>query len=251
MNMSDKVALVTGAGAGIGRAAALKFAADGAKVIVSDVNIAGGEETAHLIEDSNGEAAFIRADVSKADEVEALVQFAVSTYGRLDYAVNNAGISGVLAFTHEANEEDWDQVININLKGVWLCMKYELCQMLEQGSGAIVNTASVAGLVGLPNAIPYAASKHGVIGLTKTAALEYASRGIRVNAVCPGYTETAMVAGLREASPVMARRLEGISPMKRLGTPEEIADAIVWLCSDHASFISGHALALDGGYVAS
>jgi len=185
-------------------------------------------------------------DLTKGAAVEALVRGTVERYGRLDWAVNNAGVGGVMAPTDQQSEAAWDSIMDVNLKGVWLCMKYEIRAMLEQGGGAIVNVASAAGLVGFRYAAPYAASKHGVVGLTRSAALEYARKGIRVNAVCPGFTETPMVAGLGET---MVEATVKAIPMRRLGTPEEIAQAIVWLCSEGASFVTGHALAVDGGTV--
>ena len=249
-HVDGKVALVTGGGSGIGRATALVFAREGAKVVVADIVVAGGEETVRLIKAAGGEAGFIKADVSKAAEVEALVKKTVETHGRLDCAFNNAGIEGEVAQTPNCTEENWDRTIAINLKGVWLCLKYEIPQMLKQGGGAIVNTASVAGLVGFQGIPAYVASKHGVAGLTKTAALEYAKAGIRVNAVCPGVIHTPMVERAFRASPQMAEAAIAMEPVGRLGKPEEIAEAVVWLCSDAASFVTGLPMAVDGGLVA-
>jgi NAD(P)-dependent dehydrogenase (short-subunit alcohol dehydrogenase family) len=204
-----------------------------------------------MITENGGESTFVQVDVSNATEVEAMISKAVETYGRLDCAHNNAGIAsgGQRAFTADYPEEKWHQVIAINLTGVWLCMKYEIPQMLQQGGGAIVNTASVAGLIGLPYASAYVASKHGVVGLTKTAALEYAKQGIRVNCVCPGYIETPMTEPGRNDPERLAHMLAS-EPIGRLGKPEEVAETVVWLCSDAASFVTGHTMTVDGGYVA-
>ena len=248
--MQDKVALVTGASSGIGRATALVFAREGAKVVVADLNLVGGEETVQLVKAAGGEAVFVQTDVSQAASVEALVNTAVETYGRLDCAHNNAGVEGVLSRTAEQTEEDWEPVIRINLKGVWLCMKYEIPRMLQQGGGAIVNTSSGAGLIGVKRMPAYVASKHGVIGLTKTAALEYAKSGIRVNAVCPGVIQTPMVERVTGKRPDVLDKMIAAEPVGRSGQPEEIAEAVVWLCSDAASFVTGHAMAVDGGAVA-
>ena len=254
--LEGRIALVTGGGSGIGKASAIAFAREGAKVVVADVNVEGGEETVHFIQAAGGESVFVRADVSTAAEVEAMINKAIETYGRLDCAYNNAGIMespGVP--THEYPEESWDRVIAINLKGVWLCMKYEIPQMLKQGSGAIVNASSIWGLVGASGFSAYVASKHGVAGLTKTAALEYADSNIRVNSVNPGAIDTSMAAGALGAvsggdPEVMAQLISRIHPVGRLGTPEEIAESVVWLCSDAASFVTGHTLSVDGGYLA-
>ena len=246
----DKVALVTGGSSGIGRATALAFAREGAKVAVADLNIVGGEETVSLIKSVGGEACFIEANMAEAASVEAMVKKAVETYGRLDCAHNNAGVEGALIRTAEYEEDQWDQVIRINLTGVWLCMKYEIPQMLQQGSGAIVNTASGAGLIGVKRMPAYVASKHGVVGLTKTAALEYAKSGIRVNAVCPGVIKTPMVERVTGGRPDILDKMIAAEPIGRSGQPEEIAEAVVWLCSDAASFVTGHAMAVDGGAVA-
>lgn len=248
--MHGKVALVTGASSGIGRATALAFAAEGAIVVVSDVDRAGGEQTVASIESIGGTAAFMYADVSQAADVASLIDGIVSRYGQLDYAYNNAGIEGQQATTAEATEENWDRVTGIDLKGCFLCMKYELQQMLKQGSGSIVNCASIAGLVGFPGTSAYVASKHGVIGLTKSAALECATTGIRVNAVCPGVIATPMVDRVTGKVPEAEAAMAHMQPMGRVGQPEEIAAAVLWLCSDAASFVTGIAMPVDGGYVA-
>ena len=248
--LDGKVALITGAGSGIGRASALVFAREGATVVVADVDAAGGAETVRLVESAGGRALFVKTDVSRASEVEALVQASVAAYGRLDYAHNNAGIEGmVLTPTADWTEEAWNRIININLKGVWLGMKYQIPRMLKQGGGAIVNTASIAGLVGSRSA-GYGASKHGIVGLTKTAALEYAKSGIRVNAVCPGVIRTPMVQRSLDRMPELEERFVAVEPIGRIGRPEEVAEATVWLCSAAASFVTGHAMTVDGGYVA-
>ena len=245
-----KVALVTGAGSGIGRAAAQIFAREGAKVAAADVNRASAEETVGMIREAGGETFGLQADVSKAAEVEAMVDAVVGTYGRLDCAFNNAGIEGVLASTADYTEADWAPVVAVNLTGVWLCMKYEIPRLLETGGGAIVNTSSAAGLLGAPRMPAYVASKHGVVGLTKTAALEYAKSGVRVNAVCPGVIDTSMVGRLKERRPRMFEKIVRGEPIGRIGQPEEIAETAVWLCSDAASFVTGHAMSVDGGIVA-
>jgi len=248
--VEGKIALVTGGGSGIGRATALTFAREGAKVVVADVVVEGGEETVRLIKAAGGEAMFVKADMAKAAEVEAMVQKAAATYGRLDCAHNNAGIEGATGRTADYREEDWDRVISINLTGVWFCLKYEIAQMLKQGGGAIVNTASDAGLLGVPQMPAYVASKHGVVGLTKTAALEYAKAGIRVNAVCPGVIKTPMVDRITGQRAGRAERMAAAEPVGRMGKPEEIAEAVVWLCSDAASFVTGLPMPVDGGIIA-
>lgn len=251
LRMKGKVALVTGAASGIGRASALALAREGASVCVSDINVEGAEETARLISDGGGKSIARRCDVTDRSEVQAMVEAMVTELGRLDAAVNNAGISGhFYQRLHEADDEIFERVIDVNLRGVWHCMKAELPPMLAQGSGAIVNIASVAGLIGAPKAADYTASKHAVIGITKSAALDYAKSGIRVNAVCPAYTDTAMVHGAIAGNPIMASIMTRAIPMGRLGLAGEIAEAVVWLCSDASSFVTGHSLALDGGLVA-
>ena len=245
-----KVALVTGAGSGIGRATALVFAREGAKVVVSDIVVEGGEETMQQIKAAGGEAIFVKADVSKGADVEALITQTVETYGRLDCAFNNAGIEGGVKPTIDCTEEEFGRTIAVNLTGVWLCMKHEIQQMLSQGGGTIVNTASVAGLVGFPGLPDYVASKHGVLGLTKTAALEYAKSGIRVNAVCPGVIQTPMVERGAQLSPGFDELAVSMEPVGRFGQPSEIGEAVVWLCSEAASFVTGHPMTVDGGLVA-
>ena len=250
--MEGKVALVTGGASGIGRATALTFAREGAKLIIADMHEEGGHQTVHMITENGGEATFVQVDVSNATAVAAMISKAVETYGRVDCAHNNAGIgSRPRAPLHECTEETWDRVLAINLKGVWLCMKYEIVQMLKQGSGTIVNTASIMGLVGSwSGTAAYNASKHGVVGLTKTAALEYATSGIRVNAVCPGYIQTPLIAEALTSNPALEPQIVARHPVGRMGQPEEIAEAVVWLCSDAASFVTGHTMTVDGGYVA-
>ena len=251
-NLDGKTALVTGGGSGIGRAASLAYANSGARVVVTDVNIEGGEETVQMIKESGGEASLVHADVSRPTDTEAMVSQAVKVFGSLDYAFNNAGIGGGRDrhLTADYLEEDWDRVMAINLKGVWLCMKAEIPQMLKQGKGAIVNTASIAGLVGLSGTVAYVAAKHGVAGLTKAAAMEYAKSGIRVNAVCPGYIETPLIEGVFDQVEGYKETLESRHPLGRLGQPDEIASAVLWLSSDAASFVTGHNMTVDGGYVA-
>lgn len=288
----NKVALVTGGSSGIGRATALAFAREGAKVVVADVDVAGGEETVRLIREAstatptkiyagvpalagvgsesaitpyptkgNGDktrrygwdadvARFILTDVAKTADVQTLINKILETFGRLDYAFNNAGIEGITGTTVELTESNWDRVINTNLKGVWLCMKYEIPEILKQGGGAIVNTSSVAGLVGFQAIPAYVASKHGVVGLTKSAALEYAKSDIRINAVLPGVIKTQMVERFIHSDPEMEISLLAQEPIGRFGMPEEIAEVVIWLCSDAASFVTGHALVADGGFVA-
>lgn len=242
-----KVALVTGAGGGIGRATATAFAASGAAVLVADVQDGIGEETVALIVRAGGMAIFQHCDVSIGDQVKLLVARAVSEFGRLDFAHNNAGINSVMA--NEYDDDIWAKSIAINLTGVMLCMREQAEVMLKQGSGAIVNTASINGLVGNATQPAYVAGKHGVVGLTRHAALKHARHGIRVNAVCPGVIETPMTDSVA-ANPEIRKIMENMTPMGRMGQPEEIASAVLWLCSDQASFVTGHAMVIDGGATA-
>ena len=246
----DKVALVTGGSFGIGRAMAVAFAKKGARVVIADWIEDKEEVTLKQIKDSGGEALFVQCDVSKAADVKALVDKTIAVFGRLDYAFNNAGIEGATAPTHECTEENWDKTIGINLKGVWLCMKNEIPQMIKQGSGAIVNCASIAGLSGFVGLPAYTVSKHGIIGLTKTAALENAKAGIRINAVCPGVIHTAMVDRVTGKDKEVEKAYIAMEPVGRMGTAEEVAEAVIWLCSDAASFVTGHAMPVDGGFTA-
>jgi NAD(P)-dependent dehydrogenase (short-subunit alcohol dehydrogenase family) len=230
----------------------MAYAKEGARVVVADVNVEGGEETVQQIKEAGGEAILVHADVSKPQDTEAMVAQAVEAFGSLDCAFNNAGISGGRdrLLTADYLEDDWDRVISINLKGVWLCMKAEIPQMLKQGGGAIVNTASIAGLTGLQGTVAYVAAKHGVTGLTKATALEYAHARIRVNAVCPGYIHTPLVQGVFDNNEGFEERVASRHPLGRLGEPSEIAQAVVWLSSDAASFVTGHNMPVDGGYMA-
>ena len=245
----NKVAVVTGGSFGIGKAVAKAFAKRGAKVVIADW--VEDYSTLKEIQDEGGSAIFVKCDVSKTGDVTGLIRETIETFKRLDFAVNNAGIEGATAPTHECTEENWDKTISINLKGVWLCMKQEIPHMLKQGKGAIVNIASIAGLVGFTGLPAYVVSKHGIVGLTKTAALEYAKQGIRINAVCPGVIRTAMVDRVTGKDKAAEKQFEAMEPVGRMGEPEEVAESIVWLCSDAASFITGHALAVDGGWTAS
>ncbi len=248
--LNSRVTLITGGGSGIGRASALAFERAGATVVVADYNAESGERTVRMLKDAGGEAMFYPADVSNPEDIEALVNKIVETYGRLDCAFNNAGIEGDFAALSKCTIENWQRIISINLNGVFYCMKYEIAQMLRQGGGSIVNTSSVAGLVGAARAGAYSAAKHGVVGLTKTAALEYARKNIRVNAVCPGFVRTPMADRLIDRGTLGEKSMIASEPINRMGRPEEIAEAVVWLCSDAASFVTGVSMPVDGGLVA-
>ncbi len=247
----NQVVLVTGGSNGIGRATAIAFAREGARVVVSDMADAMGEETVSTIRSAGGNARYVRTDVRDAAQIESLVRGAVRSYGRLDVAFNNAGIEGTTAPIADLSEADWERVLRVNLTAPFLCMKHEIAAMLQQGGGAIVNNASILGQVGFPNAAAYVAAKHGLLGLTRTAALEYAARGIRVNAVCPGFIVTPMLerAGILHDE-ATRKSIEAMHALKRMGRPEEVAEAVLFLASSKASFIAGHPLLVDGGYVA-
>ncbi|AKI99430.1 NAD(P)-dependent dehydrogenase (short-subunit alcohol dehydrogenase family) [Archangium gephyra] len=245
--LSGQVALVTGGAAGIGRATALAFAREGLKVVVSDIDVAGGEGTVEQIRSAQGEARFIRCDVTRDAEVRALIEGTVAAYGRLDYAFNNAGIEIEKGKLADGTESEFDAILGVNVKGVWLCMKYQIPQMLAQGGGAIVNTASVAGLGAAPKMSIYSASKHAVLGLTKSAAVEYAKKNVRINAVCPAVIDTDMFRRAAEADPRKAQFAVSVHPMGRIGKVEEVAAAVLYLCSDGAGFTTGLALPVDGG----
>jgi NAD(P)-dependent dehydrogenase (short-subunit alcohol dehydrogenase family) len=248
--LTGKVAIVTGASAGIGKATAIALAAEGASVVVADVDDERGNAVAAEINDKGGAALFVHTDVSDDAQVQAMVATTVERFGGLDMAFNNAGIEGVQAPTHECSPENWQRTLAINLTGVWSCMRHEIPRLLERGGGSIVNCASVAGLVGFANIPAYTASKHALVGLTKTAALEYAEAGIRVNAVCPGVIDTEMVERFTGGEPEAEAAMVAMEPVGRLGHPEEIADAVAWLCGPRASFVTGQAIAVDGGFVA-
>ncbi len=238
-----KVAIVTGAGSGIGRGSALAFAREGARVVVADIAVEGGEETVKQVEAAGGAAIFVETDVSQAAAAKRLVEQAVESYGRLDFAHNNAGLLGKAMPVAECSEEEWDRIMSVNLKGVWQCMRFEIPEMLEQGGGAIVNTSSAAGLIGMERLALYTASKHGVAGLTKAAALDYAKSGVRVNAVCPGFINTPMIQGIEDPTTFPT---DALPALPRAGTPEDVANAVVWLCSEASSYITGHLMSVDG-----
>jgi len=248
--MEGKVVIITGAASGIGRATSLIFAREGARVIIADVNEKGGEETLAMVNKQGHQGMFVRTDITVETDVKTLIERAINAHGRLDAAYNNAAIEGYQALTADVPVHEFDKIMAANIKGVYLCMKYEIQAMLKTGGGAIVNTASAAGLVGIPGMGAYCASKHAVIGMSKTAALEYAKLGIRVNCVCPGAIDTPMLARVSNADPALLGALIAAEPIGRMGKPSEIGEAAVWLCSDHASFVTGHAMSVDGGLVA-
>lgn len=248
--LAGKIALVTGGASGIGAAAAVLYAQAGARVVVCDVDRAGGSATVSAIENAGGEAVFVASDVSNEDDVERMVQFVVSTYGRLDCAFNNAGIIGIPSPLAEMTLDNWQRLQDVNLRSVWLCMKHEITQMLKTGGGAIVNTSSVAGFKAIPTMSHYVAAKHGVAGLTKTAAVEYAKAGIRANAICPGYIYTPMMNSFFGSMEDKAAHEAACCPMGRHGRPEEVGELAVWLSSDKASYLTGQVIAVDGGIMA-
>lgn len=249
-SFAGKVAFVTGAANGIGRAAALAFAREGAGVVAADVSEQGNQETARLIEEAGGRALAVRCDVSRAEDVKAALDRTVGTFGRLDFAFNNAGVEQPIMPAADLTEEEWDRIVAIDLRGVFLCMRHQIPLMLKQGGGAIVNTSSGAGVKGFAGQAAYCAAKFGVVGLTKAAALDYAKSGIRINAVCPGIVETPMMGRFSGGTPEGRARVIAQEPVGRMGKPEEIAAAVVWLCSDAAAFVTGHAMVIDGGQTA-
>lgn len=252
MDFSGKVVLVTGSASGFGKVLAYEFAKKGASLILSDVNSNDGQAIADEINANGGKAIFTKCDVSNTEHVKQMVEAGVAAFGKLDICINNAGIAGnaLRTKTHDFEEDVWDNIMNVNAKGVWLCMKYELPHLLANGGGVVINVASVAGLIAVPGNVAYAASKHAVIGITKTAAIEYASKNIRVNAVCPAFTDTAMVQNSIMQDKEYGQRLVMMNPMRRLGEPQEVTSVIMFLCSDQNSFMNGQAIAIDGGLTA-
>ena len=249
--LEGKVAVITGAGSGIGRATSKIFAREGARLVLADLVEDGGKQTLAMVADTGRDAIFVKTDVSKESDVDALIAKALETYGHIDCAFNNAGIEGKQGLTHECERDNWDRVIAINLTGVWLCMKAELAQLMKQGKGgAIVNTSSGAGLAGVRGMPAYVAAKHGVAGLTRAAAVEYGRHNIRVNAVCPGPIRTPMMDRLLGKRPDAEARFARGGPLKRLGEPSEIGETVAWLCSDHASYVTGLPMPVDGGFMA-
>jgi len=248
--IKGKTAIVTGAGSGIGRATALAFAAAGAKVVVAEKDEASGKSTMQMIQAQGGEAMFIMTDVAKAGDVELMLAMAEQRFGTVDFAFNNAGVEGISSPTHECSASNWDQTMAVDLRGTWICMKSEIATMLRHTGGVVVNCSSIAGLVGFEGMPAYVAAKHGVAGLTKTAALEYAQKNIRVNAVCPGVIHTAMVDRVAGNDPAALASFAAMAPMGRMGKPEEIASVVLWLCSDQAAYVTGAVIPVDGGYMA-
>ena len=246
-SFAGKVAFVTGAANGIGRAAALAFAREGASVVVADISEQGNQETARMIEKAGGRALAVRCDVSRDKDVKAALEKTIETFGRLDFAFNNAGVEQPITPAADLTEEEWDRIVGINLRSVFLCMKHEIPLMLKQGGGVIVNTSSGAGVRGIAGQAAYCAAKFGIVGLTKAAALDYANSNIRVNAVCPGIINTPMMDRFSGGTPEGRERVIAQEPVGRMGKPEEIAGAVVWLCSNAAAFVVGHAMVIDGG----
>ena len=247
--MTDQVAIITGGSSGIGRATAVALAKDGVKVTVAARRATEGEETVHLVKEAGSDGIFVKTDVTNEDDVRSLVEGTVKVYGRLDYAFNNAGIEEIMTPLLDQTSDVFDRIMNVNVKGVWLCMKYEIPKMIKSGGGAIVNMSSIAGVIGFPHIPIYSASKHAVLGLTKSAALEYSKSGIRINAVAPGAVDTDMAKRVVGDNKQFLETVNSMHPIGRIAEPEEIANAVVWLLSDKASFVLGHTLLIDGGMV--